>query len=133
MPGSPPISTTPPSTRPPPSTRSNSPMSVGSRGKSSASTSARATTSAEPPRLAKRLVPFTTVISSAVSTSVFHALQCGHWPCHLGVWPPHSVQVWTVLARDISAFLHWHARCDRAHELVADRARGDGDFVDRKA
>jgi hypothetical protein len=28
-----------------------------------------------------------------VSTSVFHALQCGHWPCHFGAWPPHSVQL----------------------------------------
>ena len=27
------------------------------------------------------------------STSVFHASQCGHWPCHLGDWPPHSVQL----------------------------------------
>ena len=28
-----------------------------------------------------------------VSTSVFHAPQCGHWPCHFGDWPPHSVQL----------------------------------------
>ena len=28
-----------------------------------------------------------------VSTSVFHAPQCGHWPCHFGLWPPHSVQL----------------------------------------
>jgi Zn-finger protein len=31
--------------------------------------------------------------SATVSTSVFQALQCGHWPCHFGDWPPHSVQV----------------------------------------
>ncbi len=30
------------------------------------------------------------------STSVFQAPQCGHCPCHLGDWPPHSVQLWTV-------------------------------------
>ena len=30
---------------------------------------------------------------AAVSTSVFQAPQCGHWPCHLGALPPHSVQV----------------------------------------
>jgi hypothetical protein len=29
--------------------------------------------------------------ASSVSTSVFHVPQCGHWPCHLGDWPPHSV------------------------------------------
>src|SRR5262249_26221289 len=33
-----------------------------------------------------------------VSTSVFHALHAGHWPCHLGLCPPHSVQVYMVLA-----------------------------------
>jgi len=27
------------------------------------------------------------------STSVFHTPQCGHWPCHFGLWPPHSVQL----------------------------------------
>jgi hypothetical protein len=27
----------------------------------------------------------------AVSTSVFQAPHAGHWPCHFGAWPPHSV------------------------------------------
>src|SRR4051812_38727832 len=105
MPGSPPMSTTPPSTSPPPSTRSNSAMSVGSRGKSFASTSPRETTSAAPARLAKRCAPADLVASAAVSTSVFHSLQCGHWPCHLRVVPPHSVQVKTGFdfANDISS------------------------------
>ena len=31
--------------------------------------------------------------AATVSTSVFHAAQCGHWPCHFGLWPPHSVQL----------------------------------------
>ena len=30
--------------------------------------------------------------SATVSTRVFHAWQCGHWPCHLSTCPPHSVQ-----------------------------------------
>ena len=30
---------------------------------------------------------------TTVSTSVFHAPQCGHWPCHLGLVAPHSVQL----------------------------------------
>jgi hypothetical protein len=25
------------------------------------------------------------------STSVFHVPQWGHWPCHFGDCPPHSV------------------------------------------
>ena len=32
----------------------------------------------------------------SVSTSVFHAPQCGHWPCHLLLRPPHSVQAYAV-------------------------------------
>ena len=32
----------------------------------------------------------------SVSTSVFQAPQCGHCPCHLSVWPPHSLQLYTV-------------------------------------
>ncbi len=27
------------------------------------------------------------------STRVFQAPQCGHWPCHFGDCPPHSVQL----------------------------------------
>jgi len=30
--------------------------------------------------------------SATPSTSVFHAPQCGHWPCHFGDSPPHSWQ-----------------------------------------
>ena len=31
--------------------------------------------------------------SATDSTSVFQASQCGHLPSHLGLVPPHSVQV----------------------------------------
>jgi len=37
----------------------------------------------------KRLVG---AASARVSTRVFQAEQCGHWPCHFGELPPHSVQ-----------------------------------------
>jgi hypothetical protein len=33
------------------------------------------------------------LLSAADSISVFQALQCGHLPSHLGLVPPHSVQV----------------------------------------
>ena len=63
------------------------------RGKSFASTSESVTTSPDPPRLAKRFAPAAFPASTTDSTIVFQASQCGHWPCHLGDWPPHSVQV----------------------------------------
>ncbi len=56
-PGSPPISTTPPCTRPPPSTRSNSPMPVGGRGTSAASTSASICTLPLAASALKRFLP----------------------------------------------------------------------------
>ena len=31
--------------------------------------------------------------AATVSTRVFQVPQCGHWPCHFGLWPPHSVQL----------------------------------------
>ena len=31
--------------------------------------------------------------SATVSSSVFQALQCGHWPNHFGLVPPQSRQV----------------------------------------
>ena len=31
--------------------------------------------------------------SATPSINVFQALQCGHLPCHLGVLPPHSLQL----------------------------------------
>jgi hypothetical protein len=30
---------------------------------------------------------------ATLSTNVFQAPQCGHWPCHFGETPPHSVQL----------------------------------------
>ena len=32
------------------------------------------------------------LVSAGCSTMVFHALQAGHWPAHLGSSLPHSVQ-----------------------------------------
>ena len=91
IPGSPPINTTPPLTKPPPSTRSNSAMPVGVRGTSTASTSASVCTRLVVASALKRFFPL--AISATLSTSVFQAEQCGHWPCHLGTCPPHSVQL----------------------------------------
>src|SRR5690606_27515645 len=97
MPGSPPISTTPPSTMPPPSTRSSSSWPVGVRCTSVASMSARVVTSAVLASEAKRFLA-RAVDSATDSMSVFQALQCGHLPSHLGLVPPHSLQVYWVLS-----------------------------------
>ena len=90
IPGSPPSRMTPPGTSPPPSTRSNSSNPVGNRGLLFASTLPRGRTA-----LALPVSVWNRVGGGAatVSTSVFHAPQCGHWPCHFGLWPPHSVQL----------------------------------------
>ncbi len=82
IPGSPPSRTTPPGTSPPPSTRSNSSMpGRRSAGCCVASTLARAAHRAgragDAPGSASPAAP------RSVSTSVFQAPQCGHWPCHL--------------------------------------------------
>jgi len=81
---------TPPGTIPPPSTRSNSSSPVGNLGLFLASTLPSGRTA----------LPFPATVwkrvgggAATVSTSVFHAAQCGHWPCHFGLWPPHSVQL----------------------------------------
>jgi hypothetical protein len=44
--------------------------------------------------IALKRLPAADTVSAMVSTSVFHAVQCGHWPCHLTDWPPHSVQLY---------------------------------------
>ena len=70
-------------------------MPVGERGFVTASTLASERTTLPAPASAwKREAG----LAAIVSTSVFHALQCGHCPCHLLVWPPHSVQAYAVLA-----------------------------------
>src|SRR5438034_5719451 len=88
-PGSPPISTTSPATKPPPRTRSSSPTPLGMRCASRALTSARRFSSELFATPAKRCFA---ALSAMLSTSVFHAPQCGHCPCHFGDSPPHSVQ-----------------------------------------
>src|SRR6266536_6415789 len=93
IPGSPPSKTTPPATSPPPSTRSNSSIPVASRGLSSVSTLASGRTALDPPVSAAKREAGAAAIAS---TSVFHAPQCGHCPCHLLLWPPHSVHAYAV-------------------------------------
>ncbi len=66
-------------------------MPVGMRSSSTASTSASDFTSLDEASDWKRLAA---AFSTTVSTSVFQAPQAGHWPCHLGELPPHSVQVY---------------------------------------
>ena len=95
MPGAPPTSTREPFTAPPPNTRSNSPMPVRKRSSSVVSTSdmALARWTATPKALPVwRTGPFFTAFSAGRSTMVFQAPQAGHFPCHLGVSLPHSVQ-----------------------------------------
>ena len=82
---------------PPPSTRSSSSWPVGVRCTSVASMSARVVTSAVLASEANRFLDGA-VDSATDSTSVFHALQCGHLPSHLGLEPPHSLQVYWVLS-----------------------------------
>lgn len=59
--------------------------------------SARVVTSAVLAREAKRFFEGA-VDSATASISVFQALQCGHLPSHLGLEPPHSLQVYWVLS-----------------------------------
>jgi hypothetical protein len=92
MPGSPPMSTTPPSTMPPPSTRSSSSCPVGVRCMSTASMSASTATSAVFASEANRFF-VAAAVSATDSIRVFQAPQAGHLPSHLGLVPPHSVQV----------------------------------------
>ena len=95
IPGAPPTNTREPFTAPPPSTRSSSPIPVAKRSSSVVSTSfmgrgrLMATPVAEPPFTGPdRLAGF----STGCSTMVFHALQAGHCPAHLGSSLPQSVQ-----------------------------------------
>src|SRR5438552_2277493 len=96
--GSPPNSSTPPATNPPPITRSNSSIPVGSRGLSRVCT---LTSGRTPLGAPARALNLDAGGAAMLSTRVFHALQCGHWPCHLLLWPPHSVQAYAVFALTI--------------------------------
>ena len=86
------MSTTPPATMPPPSTRSSSSWPVGVRSTSAASISLSVATGWLRARAWKRFLPAPAAASATDSSSVFQALQCGHWPSHLGLVPPHSRQ-----------------------------------------
>src|SRR5204863_255395 len=76
--------------------RSNSSMPVEKRGTSAASISDSLRTTADVASGWKRRAADEPE-SATVSTSVFQALHCGHWPAQRGVVPPHSVHVYTVL------------------------------------
>ena len=45
-----------------------------------------------PAALADRTEAVFFFVSAGCSTRVFHARQAGHWPAHLAVSLPHSVQ-----------------------------------------
>ena len=94
MPGAPPTSTREPWTAPPPSTRSSSFMPVWNRSSRVVSTSSISLGLDLPcrsPAVAAAMELFR-LVSAGCSTMVFHALQAGHWPAHLGSSLPHSVQ-----------------------------------------
>src|SRR5262249_5416729 len=91
MPGSPPISVTEPATRPPPKTRSSSPMPVSTRGSSAPLTSASVFAPTDPGASAARAVAAAGFVT-VTGVSEFHALHCGHCPCHLRLSLPHSSQ-----------------------------------------
>ncbi|MCY1382872.1 hypothetical protein D9M69_709380 [compost metagenome] len=60
--------------------------------------SARVVTSAVLASEAKRFFAGADGDSATDSISVFQALQCGHLPSHLGLVPPHSLQVYWVFS-----------------------------------
>ena len=82
---------------PPPSTRSSSSWPVGVRAMLVASMSPSAITVAVLASDANRFL-VGVLLSATDSISVFQALQAGHLPSHLGLVPPHSVQVKTVFS-----------------------------------
>src|SRR5579864_7040406 len=94
-PGSPPIRTRLPATIPPPSTRLSSSHARAVRGADSEDTSPTGT-ALEPcdGRLASRPGP---ALRTWTSCSVFQARQCGHWPAHLTLSPPHSVHTKVIV------------------------------------
>jgi hypothetical protein len=51
------------------------------------------------------------LLSTAVSISVFHALQLGHLPNHLAVMPPQSVQVYWVFSLAMRQYYWINSQC----------------------
>src|SRR4051812_48802076 len=90
MPGSPPIKTAEPLTSPPPKVRSSSPIPVGIRNASLASTS-MPTQSIPLPFPVDR--PLGVACAPASSTMEFHAPQASHFPAHLGCTDPQDWQI----------------------------------------
>src|SRR5260370_1013438 len=94
-PGSPPTSTRLPGTIPPPSTRFSSSQASARRGAASLEISTRAIGGAA------ALVGLAPDLPAAFLTwnswSVFQAWQCGHWPAHRRLSPPHSVHTKVIM------------------------------------
>ena len=87
MPGSPPSRITEPATNPPPRTRSSSPIPLTARDSVSCVISVTVRLAALP---AGALRAAGSDKAEAASSSVFHAWQAGHCPCHCGVRAPHA-------------------------------------------
>ena len=68
-------------------------MPVGERSISLAAISASVATGEGLASDWKRWLRVPALVSTAVSSSVFHALHDGHWPSHFGLVPPHWLQV----------------------------------------
>ena len=102
IPGSPPISTRLPGAKPPPSTRSNSEFAVLNRRVSSVATSFNKTTLWTGPPSPRPTRPAPSALSTITcSLSELHAPQNGHFPAHLGVVLPHSVQRYSISFFDL--------------------------------
>jgi hypothetical protein len=114
MPGSPPISTTPASTMPPPNTRSNSGWPAGVRSTSAASISDSVATACVLAKNWQRCLA-APLGSAMVSSSVFHALQFGHLPSHLGLAPPQALQTYWVLVRGFTGATVAAAKTQEGH------------------
>ena len=82
------MSTTEPGTSPPPSTRSSSLTPVGRRANPCGATSPSDCAAAVPVWIR----PVRDGADTVVSCNTLQALHAGHWPTHLGVCAPHSLQ-----------------------------------------
>jgi hypothetical protein len=87
MPGSPPISTKLPATNPPPSILSTSPLPKHIRGSCSMLMLSTSSGLALPCGKNESSLLLLSLVTSS-STKVFHSLQAGHFPNHLGASYP---------------------------------------------
>src|SRR5258708_28660640 len=96
-PGSPPTSTRLPGTIPPPNTRFSSSQASARRGAASLEISTRATGRESPGFRAGAAALPAAAFLTRNSWSVFQAWQCGHWPAHRRLSPPHSVHTKVIM------------------------------------